>query len=97
MKILSIIKNKVFKKKILSINEFVKKHLMDDMTEDQMESKLVKIIYSNSLIPRYSKKEKEIAMLLIGNHIQDKDRKNMKLEYYKAMSIFENKQKELSS
>ncbi len=96
MKIFSSIKSKVFNKRILSISEFIKKHHIVYMTEDQMESKLVEIIYSNSFISRYSKKEKEIAMLLMGNHIQDKDKKNIKLEYYKTMSLFENKQKDLT-
>lgn len=97
MKIFSRIKSKIFNKRILSISEFIKKHHIDDMTEDQMESKLVEIIYSNSFISRYSKKEKEIAMLLMGNHILDKDSKNMKLEYNKSMNLFDAKQRELTS
>ena len=97
MKIFRIIKSIVFKKRILSISQFIKKYHIDDMKEYQMEIKLQEIIYSNSVISRYSKKEKEIAMLLLGNHIQDKDKNQLKLEYYKAISLFDDKQKELSS
>lgn len=96
MKIIRFIKSIVFKKRILPVSEFIKKYHIDGMTEDQMEIKLAEIIYSNAVISRYSKNEKEIAMLLLGNYVQDKGKEKMKLEYYKAMSQFNEKQKELS-
>lgn len=79
-KIIKAISERVFGKNSLSVVEFIKKHKIDELPEEQMEDKLLEIIYSKKRFSWYSKKNKQIAMLLMGNHIQDKERKITKLD-----------------
>lgn len=80
MKIINLIRNRLFKNETLSVNEFIKKHKIDEMSEDQMENKLLEIIYSNTGMSWYAQKEKDIAKILMGNHIQDKEKNSNKIE-----------------
>ncbi|REC40488.1 hypothetical protein [Chryseobacterium sp. 5_R23647] len=74
-KIIKLISERVFKKNSLSVVEFIKKHKIDELPEEQMEDKLLEIIYSKKRFSWYSKKSKQIAMFLMGNHIQDKEKR----------------------
>lgn len=74
MKLIKFLKNKVFKRNSYSVPEFIKKYKIDEMSEDKMESKLLEIIYSENRIFCHAQKDKEIAMMLMGNHEQDKER-----------------------
>ncbi|MCD0480424.1 hypothetical protein LPB90_18450 [Chryseobacterium sp. LC2016-29] len=77
-KVIKSISERVFRKNNLSVVEFIKKHKIDELPEEQMEDKLLEIIYSKKRFSWYSKKSKQIAMLLMGNHIQDKETRNNK-------------------
>lgn len=77
-KIIKVIYERVFSKNSLSVVEFIKKYKIDELPEEQMEDKLLEIIYSKKRFSWYSKRSKQIAMLLMGNHIQDKETRNNK-------------------
>lgn len=79
-KIIKFITEKVFNKNSLTVVEFIKKHKIDEFPEEQMEDKLLEIIYSKSVFSWHSKRNKEIAMFLMGNHIQDKERIQTKID-----------------